>query len=378
MRILINGLSARLGGGQTYLLNLLRNMPEDSDVEVLVLAPDGLALPEHPNIQRLRPRWPVTNPLSRTLWEKIALPILLRRRHVEVLFCPGGVIATKPPPGCRTATMFRNMIPFDKRVRESIPIGLQRARNWLLYRAMLRSMSSADLTIFVSDYARGVIEKLVPIRKAITLPHGVGRAFRTFATDLPRPNFLPKGEYILYVSRFDVYKHHYEVVMAYSRLPESIRAQTKLVLVGETGTNEASRVAGLIGESGLAGQVVVTGPIPYAELPGVYKHARLVVFASSCENCPNILLEALGAGRPIASSDVMPMPEFGGDAVAYFSPYEPADIAATMLHLLTDESLASELALRSGRRSEHYDWAETARATWRHLRELLHNAHSGN
>lgn len=378
MRILINALSARLGGGQTYLLNLLQNLPEDSALEVLVLAPERLALPAHPKVRRLRPNWPVTNPISRTLWERFALPRILRKEGVDVLFCPGGVIATRPPAQCRTATMFRNMIPFDERVRSSVPMGFQRLRNWLLYRVMLRSMSTADLTIFISDYARSVIEKLAPIRRAITLPHGVGAAFRTSHESFPRPDFLPDGDYILYVSRFDVYKHHAEVVTAYSRLPEALRAQVKLVLVGEVGTQTAARVSDLIEETGLGDQVVVTGPIAYGLLPAVYKHARLIVFASSCENCPNILLEALGAGRPIVSSDVMPMPEFGGDAVEYFSPFDPDSIAAAMLRVLSDEALARDLATRAAQRSERYDWADTARATWCHLRELAGDARSAN
>lgn len=377
MRILINAFSARLGGGQTYLLGLLRHVPECADLEVLVLAPDSLALPEHPRVRRLRPRWPVTNPLLRTLWEKMRLPALLRSERVDVLFCPGGVLATRPPPGCRTATMFRNMIPFDPRVRKSIPFGPQRVRNWLLYRVMLKSMSSADLTIFVSAHARKLIESLVPVRHAVTLSHGIGEAFRTHARDLPAPDFLPEGQYILYVSRFDVYKHHLEVLAAYSQLPEAIRARNGLVLVGETGTPQSARVATLIERLDLAERVLITGPIPHAQLPAVYKHARLILFASSCENCPNILLEALGAGRPIASSGVLPMPEFGGDAVAYFSPYDPQDIAATMLCLLTDEHLAGELAAKAGARSERYDWSDTARNTWRRLCELGGDARPG-
>ncbi len=375
MRILVNAFSARLGGGQTYLLGLLRHVPDDAELEVLVLAPASLALPEHPRIRRLHPRWPVDNPVLRTLWERIRLPALLRAERVDVLFCPGGVIATKPPRGCRTATMFRNMIPFDARVRRSVPFGLQRVRNWLLHRAMLASMSSADLTIFVSEHARQLIESLVLVPRPVTLPHGIGTAFRTHALSLPRPDFLPQDDYILYVSRFDVYKHHLEVVSAYAQLPEAVRAGAKLVLVGETGTPQSVRVAELVAKHGLLERVVMTGPIPYAQLPAVYRNARLILFASSCENCPNILLEALGAGRPIASSNVMPMPEFGGDAVAYFSPFDPRDIAATMTRLLTDDALARALAEKAGARSERYDWPETARRTWRHLRELGADAH---
>jgi len=377
MKILVNAFSARLGGGQTYLLGLLRHVPDDAGLEVLVLAPASLALPEHPRIRPLRPRWPVDNPVLRTLWEKIRLPALLRAERVDVLFCPGGVIATKPPRGCRTATMFRNMIPFDTRVRRSVPFGLQRVRNWLLHRAMLASMSSADLTIFVSEHSRRLIESLAPVPRAVTLPHGIGAAFRTYALSLPRPDFLPQDDYMLYVSRFDVYKHHFEVVSAYAQLPEAVRASAKLVLVGETGTAQSARVAELVAKHGLLERVVMTGPIPYAQLPAVYRNARLILFASSCENCPNILLEALGAGRPIANSNVMPMPEFGGDAVAYFSPYDPSDIAATMERLLADDAFARTLAEKAGARSERYDWPETARRTWRHLCELGSDARPG-
>ena len=42
MRILINAYSARLGGGQTYLINLLRRLPEGQPLELLVYAPASL------------------------------------------------------------------------------------------------------------------------------------------------------------------------------------------------------------------------------------------------------------------------------------------------------------------------------------------------
>ena len=50
MRVLINALSARRGGGQTYLINLLDHLDIAGDVEVSVLAPRGLVLPERPGL----------------------------------------------------------------------------------------------------------------------------------------------------------------------------------------------------------------------------------------------------------------------------------------------------------------------------------------
>lgn len=374
MKIVINAFSAKLGGGQTYLRNLLTHLPERADLEVLVFAPASLELPSNPRLRRMVTSWPTTNPLLRALWEQLALPRVLRRERADVLFCPGGVVATTAPPGCKVVTMFRNMIPFDPLTRQSVPWGLQRLRNVILNRVMLKSMANADLTVFISDHARGVIEAMTHIRNPVSIPHGINPAFRSFGQVLERPAFLPEGEYLLYVSRFDVYKHHHEVVSAYAKLPDDLRRRFALVLAGEDDLPEAERVRELVRRLELGERVQLLGAVPYSELPAVYHHAHLVLFASSCENCPNILLEALGSGRPVLSSNVMPMPEFGGEAVAYFSPFDPDDILKAMLKALTDDNYAQTLATAAVQRSARYDWESTAKATWAHITHLVEAA----
>lgn len=367
MKIVINALSARLGGGQTYLKNLLAHLPQAQDVEVLVYAPASLALPEDGRIRRCTPAWPTRNPLLRTLWEKVALPRVLARERARILFCPGGVLATEAPAGCKTVTMFRNMIPFDPEAMKRVAPGLQRLRNTILRRVMLRSMEQADLTIFISDHARRVIESLVRVRNSVTIPHGIGAAFRTHGRVLARPAWLPAGDYLLYVSRFDVYKHQFEVASAFAQLPPDLRSRYKLLFVGELDTGLAERVRGLARKRGLEDRILLVGPVAYAELPMAYHHAAVNLFASSCENCPNILLEALGAGRPVLSSNVMPMPEFGGDAVGYFSPTDAGSIGDALRRVLGDEARRFELAAAAVRRSADFDWAATSRATWQNI-----------
>lgn len=370
MKIVINALSARLGGGQTYLRNLLAYLPEASDLELIVYAPKSLELPTEPRIRRAVPHWPTDNPIMRTLWERWWLPTLLRRARADILFCPGGVVATRAPSRCRVVTMFRNMIPFDARVRRSLPYGVQRLRNWLLHRVMLRSMAQADLTIFVSKHARALIESLTRIGRAVTIPHGISEAFCTTGDALVRPADAPDRPYLLYVSRFDVYKHHHQLIEAYALLPADLRAAHPLLLIGETDLPEAQRARALVDRLGLRAQVLILGSIPYEDLPAYYRHAAVIVFASSCENCPNILLEALGAGRPIACSNIPPMPEFGGDAIEYFSPFDPQDIKRALIRLLSDPSRAASLAAAAAARSRRYDWAVTGRETWTCILEL--------
>ena len=370
MKLVINALSARLGGGQTYLKNLLAHLPAAPDLDILVYAPASLRLPDDPRIRRGTTSWPTANPVLRSVWEKLALPRILARERADVLFCPGGLISTRAPAGCRTATMFRNMTPFDPRARAAIPYGLQRVRNWLLERLMLESMAGADLTIFISDHARGVIEARIRVPHAITIPHGIGDAFRTHGRALPRPASVPAGKYVLYVSKFESYKHQEEVVRGFGRLPRELQSQVTLLLVGETDHPNAARVAAIVDDVCVPGSVRILGAVPYAELPAVYHHAEAQLFASSCENCPNILLEALASGRPVLSSNVMPMPEFGGPRIEYFSPFDPDDIARALTRVLTDAPHAAAVADAALAESRRFDWTDSAARTWDALLQL--------
>lgn len=371
MKIIINALSARLGGGQTYLKNLLAYLPKQADLDILIYAPAGLRLPDDPRIRRATTFWPTENPLLRAVWEKVALPRILRKEKVQILFCPGGIIASNVPLGCKTVTMFRNMMPFDPDVLRRMPFGLQKIRNWILKRVMLRSMASADLTIFISQYARSVIEGLTPIRSAVTIPHGIGSQFRTAGQVIERPSWLPQGEYLLYVSRFDVYKHQMEVVQAYAQLPPDLQSRYKLLLVGEVDGRFYEKVKLFIIENDMQNNILILGGIPYNELPNLYRNAVINIFASSCENCPNILLEALGAGKPVLSSSVMPMPEFGRDAVEYFNPIDPKDLSKKLIIFLRDESRQKHFGYKAYHRSQDFEWSFNASKTWENIFQLV-------
>jgi glycosyltransferase involved in cell wall biosynthesis len=369
VKIIINALSARLGGGQTYLINLLQRLPEHAGLEIYIFASNSLQTSlDSSRIKWLTSSWPVENPFARVLWERFVLPRILSRLGIDILFCPGGVVTTPVPNGCKVVTMFRNMIPFDRIQRSRYPLGYMRVRNWLLEREMLRSMLEADLVIFVSQFARRVIDQRVSggMKKAVVIPHGVGPEFIASGTLPPRPSWLPTGNYLLYVSSFDVYKAQLEVVRGFSLLKARRRGSEKLVLVGSESQNPgySRKVRREIMKLRLEGDVVIGGLVPYRDLPAVYQNALINIFAAESENCPNTLLEAIAAGRPVVSSCLDPMPEFGGDAVVYFDPQEPEDFADKVGELLDDPSALRSFGQRAAERALRYDWETAAAATW--------------
>ena len=366
--MLIDALSAREGGGQTYLLNLLTRLPPDEPSAIYLLAPDAIGeTVASERVRLLKPRWPVASPVLRALWEMLFLRRYAARLGAAVLFFPGGVIGGGAPAGCRRVTMFRNMIPFDPAMRARYPLGYQRLRNWVLERVMLKSMLDADLVIFLSNYARSVIEKRAgrPLNNAVTIPHGVSPAFRTPAAGLSaRPCWLPEHPYLLYVSNFENYKAQLEVVRAFARVVEHWKRDLSLVLVGRQSTSYAERVRKEIESLGLGERVLMPGVKLYRELPAVYHHSLIGIFASEAENCPNALLEAMAAGKPIVCSSRPPMPEFGGNAVWYFDPADVEALAQLLLRLLQEPESCVRLGEAAAKRSKHFDWDETARSTW--------------
>ena len=153
------------------------------------------------------------------------------------------------------------------------------------------------------------------------------------------------------------------------------RCTEKLLLVGPSDTAYADKVRRRIAVLGLQDEVTLTGNVARELLPAVYGRAIANIFASSCENCPNCLLEALAAGRPLLCSDYQPMPELAGSAPLYFDPYSPQTLAHQFCRVLDDDALRAQLARASRERAATFQWHTSSLRTWRALCDLTTCSH---
>lgn len=247
-----------------------------------------------------------------------------------------------------------------------------RFRTWLLYYVLLNGMRKADFVIFILNYAQNVIQDLLPDiqEKSVCIPHGIPDIFLVSESDLPKPVGLPE-EYLLYVSKFDVHKHQIEVIKAYSQLRDMRQTSEKLVLVGPPAYPwYQKRVDETIRILGLSEHVMLTGGVPYEQLPAYYVYAKAVIFASTCENCPNILLESLGLGKPIFVSNRPPMPEFAEDAAIYFDPEKPDELAQCLQEYLDNPIELTRIGNLAVEKARGYSWNETAKKTYETLLKI--------
>ena len=121
----------------------------------------------------------------------------------------------------------------------------------------------------------------------------------------------------------------------------------------------------------LSGKVIrYHGSVPYSSLPEFYHQADIAVFASSCENMPNILLEAMAAGLPIACSSRGTMPSVLGDAGTYFDPEQPREIADALALLIGNRKMRETYAHDAYQRSQVYSWERCAEDTFAFIAEI--------
>lgn len=366
--IVINAISALRGGGQTYLLNLLAHV-STTDVNILVLT-NTKNKPifvdyQSPYIQIFEATWASRSIIHRLIWEVFSLPFKLKAWKANVYYAPGGTMLTITPSGCYSATALQNMLPFDTQERKRFPLwSYIRFKLWLLRFIFLLSYKLADKVIFISEYSKSIVEHYIPdiALKSIVISHGLNPVFFNAEVNYDLPDHLKSTPFYLYVSILDVYKAQKEVLQSWKLLADQ-HFPYPLVLVGPKYNQYGDEVVTLIDTLNLSNNVFYLGEVAYKNLPALYQTARGLIFASSCECCPNILLEKLAAGKPVLCSNIQPMPEFGEEAVIYFNPYDVTDLFEKITYLEQNPAVMDDLAKKAPQQALKFDWNSTTQKT---------------
>jgi glycosyltransferase involved in cell wall biosynthesis len=375
MRVGIDASNLRAGGGLTHLSALLdaADPALDGFSRIVVWGGrDTLAhVPERTWIERVHVP-ALDGPLPRRiLWQRTRLASAAHRAS-DILFIPGGTFSGSFRP---FVTMCRNMLPFDRRERRRYGMSVVGLRLGMLEVLQARSFRRADGVIFLTDYAkRTVLAHTGPLPGLVTtIAHGVDETIRS----APRRQ-LPIGAYtfdkpfrLLYVSIVDLYKFQWTVADAVGQL-RARGVPVTLDLIGPAYGPAKRKLDETLSRVDPDGKGIhYRGPATGDELRRAHHDADGFVFASTCENLPNILLAAMAAGLPLASSDRQPMPEIMGSDATYFDPEDVASIVAALSSFLQDESLRARSAASLFARSEEFSWALCARQTFAFLRDVL-------
>ncbi|MCE5258425.1 MAG: glycosyltransferase family 4 protein [Chloroflexi bacterium] len=113
------------------------------------------------------------------------------------------------------------------------------------------------------------------------------------------------------------------------------------------------------------------GFVSEQELPALYAGAAVTVQPSLYEGFGLPVLEAMGCGSPVCTSQVSSLPEVGGNAALYFDPLSVNAITECIRQVLSDRALESYLRSASLQRAALFSWQKTAEKTLALYEQLM-------
>lgn len=371
-KIVINAHAAIHGGGVTYLLNLIKNETRFKII-LLVNSSNKKNFININNVDIVESKFAGKSLIHRSIWENFYLPYFLKKSKANLLFSVSGILPIFfIPKKCKTAVICQNMIPFCNEELRRFNSSVVKLKFHLIRISQIFSFKKANLVIFISNFAAKRVGHHFlknKIKKSVIIPHGLPKIFVPREIEkLDRPLDY---EYVTYVSSMFEYKAHLELIDAWSLLRRNRKTNEKLIFLGLCETRYGKKVLKKIIDNNMESEILTLGHIPYIELPKFYQNAKLNVFASSCENCPNILLESLASGAPTMCSNFPPMPEFGEDGVEYFNPYDVNETYVIMKKLLDNEKYRLVLSKKAVNISKKYQWEIARKKTFEEFEKII-------
>lgn len=370
MKVLVNAVSAKLGGAATYVHNLVRSLaaqPASGDEFVFVVPPASaarLTAVAGAGPVRILPSDAAAGSYLRRAWfEQIAIRGLVRRERPDVLFSSANFSLLVCP--CPQVLLVRIPIYFSREYlahvlpQKSAAFRAETAlRRWLV----CRSVRAADWLMTPSAAMLDDLRAFARVdpARAVVNSYGVPASRLTDAARVrPSPGAPLR---ILWVSHYADHKDLATLLDAAGRLraagapPFELHLTLDPLAVNGQHTPMPAQERRLLAE--LAGVVRPLGVCSYEETWALYAQADIFVFPSLCESFGHPLVEAMASGLPVVASDIAVHREVCADAAAYFPVRDTATLAGVLRPLLDDADARRNLAARARARATSFLWED--------------------
>jgi len=237
------------------------------------------------------------------------------------------------------------------------------------------ALQKADGIITISQFTKKrLLERFsLDPGKVKVIYLGLDRKFwlsgtQTVQNSAQTPFKLPSS-FLLFVGALERRKNITALLKAF----QAVRSHHKglhLVLAGRKG-EDTENILRTIQELKIAPWVKLTGYCTDDELRSLYHSASLFVFPSLHEGFGLPLIEAMACGLPVTASRTSAVSEIGQNAVNYFDPDNPDDIAHCILTVLEDTALRKSLISTGKKRSAEFSWGKTAEETLRFYHKVM-------
>jgi glycosyltransferase involved in cell wall biosynthesis len=377
MKVVINAVSAKMGGAASYISNLLRQLSaENNGAEFLVFLPPETAatvgkLAGH--VRLLPTRIGSANAQRRLWWEQVTLRRFLKREKAGALYSTANFAMFFCP--VRQILLVRNVLYFSRICRERfLPkhrMGYRLAFA-LRRRLIVLSARAADVVMTPTEAMLNELQNFVKLKSVIVNPYGVV-APKQFIRRRPETAERGKGSRkrpvrLLYVSLYSEHKNlstllqALEIVNAVSGTKFKLTTTVDPAWSGAAWTTTHREDIELARRPGIAPWVEFTGPISAGEIEELYAAADIFVFPSLAESFGFPMAEAMQYELPIVAADTPVNREVCGEGAVYFNPLSAEDLAHRLQSLAADISLRQHLGARGREQAAaRFLWSDHAR-----------------
>ena len=181
---------------------------------------------------------------------------------------------------------------------------------------------------------------------------------------------LEHGRYLLAVGTLEPRKNLKAALEAFAMLPDHVRRQFPLVVVGIKGWH-TSALERQLAPMVASGEVRLLGYLPRDDLAKIIAGALTLVYPSIYEGFGLPPLEAMASGVPVITSNIASLPEVVGDTGVLVDPHDTESIARALLSLVQDPERRDSLSQAALAKSREFTWERCVDQTVAVYRRVL-------
>lgn len=311
---------------------------------------------------------PVTrHPLLIYIWFQLRLPKVLKKYKADVFLSPDGFLSeyTKVP----------QLDVIHDLNFENYPKHLPWAYRAYYREWFPRFAKKAQRIATVSEFSKQDIQHTYGVdnEKIDVVYNGASHFFKPASKEGKQQ--IQKGltdgkEYFIYVGSIHPRKNINNLLRAFDHYKKESGEDKKLVIVGAPMWKN-SDVEVTVDNMQFAKDVIFTGRLNDQELADVMAGAYALVYVSFFEGFGIPILEAMNCDIPVITSSVTSMPEVGGDAAIYVSPFSVTSIADGMLEITQKPEVRQTLIEKGRVQRENFSWDKTASLLWQSIEKTI-------
>ncbi|HEV3141559.1 MAG TPA: glycosyltransferase [Vicinamibacterales bacterium] len=374
MRIAFDGtaLRPRRTGVGYYTEHLLRHLALTAASDELIVVSNRTVETDAPLPERVRV---VTAP----------------RRVPRMVWMQTGARTTLKQIGADVAHFTNGMLPLGSPVPTVVTIHDMSLRLYPQYHPPRRVLlnrplvdiaaRSADAIITVSETAKRDIVRLYRIDpdRVNVVYEAAAPAFHPvddpIELDRVRRKYGLRNRIVLYVGTIEPRKNLPTLVEAFAAGRRRGDLDHQLVCVGPYGWLSRD-LDERIRRANVSDAIVLTGYVPFEDLPAIYSLAEMFVYPSMYEGFGLPVVEAMACGVPVITGRAAALAEVGGEAVEHVERLDADALAEAMATLARNQGRRRELSARGLARARRFSWEQAAKESLRVYRSVAKHAPS--